>query len=129
MQHGFAPSGLIARRLAIVLVLVVLDLWSKQVVFDWLEHLGETGGLVADPCARGHMRVPLVGEWFAFMLTLNPGAAFGQFGDFPHLLVWGRVGACLFLLWLLVRAPSQKSVPTCAALVTIPSLYADLPIR
>ncbi len=126
MQHGFAPSGLIARRLAIVLVLVVLDLWSKQVVFDWLEHLGETGGLVADPCARGHMRVPLVGEWFAFMLTLNPGAAFGQFGDFPHLLVWGRVGACLFLLWLLVRAPSTRPWNTTALVLVFAGALGNL---
>ena len=55
-------SRLIARRLAIVLVLVVVDLWSKEVVFDLVQRLSEQGQLVADPCERGHFRVPLVGD-------------------------------------------------------------------
>ena len=122
----FAPGALLARRLAIVLFLVVLDLWSKEAVFAWLQSLAEAGQLVSDPCGRGHMRVPLLGEWLAFMLTLNPGAAFGQFDEFPHLLVWGRVGACIFLLWLIVRAPSTRPWNTTALLLVFAGALGNL---
>lgn len=122
----FAPSRLIARRFAIVLTLVVLDLWSKEAAFDWLQRLSEQGQLVADPCERGHFRVPLVGDWLAFMLTLNPGAAFGQFDEFPHLLVWGHIAACLFLAWLLVRAPVGRPWHNAALLLVLAGALGNL---
>lgn len=125
-QARFAPGGLVARRLAIVLLLVVVDLWSKEAVFGWLRTLAEEGHLVSDPCGRGHMRVPLLGEWLAFMLTLNPGAAFGHFDEFPHLLVWGRMGACIFLLWLIVRAPSGRRWNTAALLLVFAGALGNL---
>ena len=89
-----------AVRLSWVLGLVLLDLFSKAGVFAWVGDLDAAGELVRDH--DGHRRLPLFGtEWFAFMLSMNPGAAFGCLGDIPHLLVGGRI-ACTFLLatWL-----------------------------
>jgi signal peptidase II len=98
----------IAARLAFVAVLLVLDLWSKSAVFAWLERLGNAGALVPDDCGSAHMRHPIVDGWFTFMLSLNPGAAFGQLDKWPWLLVCGRLFAALFLLWLLARTPRGK---------------------
>jgi lipoprotein signal peptidase len=63
-------------------VLVALDLWSKAAVFAWLEPLKRQSALVYD--VHGHPRWPLAGEWLTFMLSLNPGAAFGQLESFPR---------------------------------------------
>jgi len=87
-------------RLGWVFGLVLLDLITKSVVFAWVGELDAAGELVQDH--DGHRRYPLLGtEWFAFMLSTNPGAAFGQLGNIPHLLVALRI-ACVFLLgtWL-----------------------------
>jgi len=55
-------------------------------------------------CHYFHQRRYLVlGTWLALMTTENYGAAFGQFGQFPHVLVGGRILAVLFLAWLLAR--------------------------
>jgi len=91
-------------------VLVALDLWSKWAVFGWLTPLQGTGEL-ARSCACGHQRMHVLGEdvgWFSFMLSRNPGAAFGGFSGYPHLLVIGRIAAVLFLIWMLVRAPKGR---------------------
>ena len=87
-------------RLGWVLALVVLDLVTKAGVFAWIGGLDAAGELVRD--LDGHRRFPLFGtECFAFMLSTNPGAAFGQLGDIPHFLVALRV-ACVYVLgtWL-----------------------------
>jgi lipoprotein signal peptidase len=87
-------------RFGWVLGLVLLDLVSKAGVFAHVGALDAAGELVRDH--DGHRRLPLFGtEWFAFMLSTNPGAAFGQLGDIPHLLVALRI-ACVFMLgsWL-----------------------------
>jgi len=98
------PSfGLLARRYLIVLGLVALDLWSKAAVFAWLG--GADVELLRDD--HGHERYHVLGEavgWFTFMLSENPGAAFGQFSGFPHALVGLRVLAVLFLIVLIFRA-------------------------
>lgn len=67
----------------------------------------------APRCEHGYTRrYPVLGTWLALMTTENYGAAFGQFGQFPHVLVGGRILAVLFLTWLLVRghagAPAQR---------------------
>ena len=81
-------------RLGWALGLVLLDLVTKSSVFAWYGDLEAAGQLVRDH--DGHMRIPLFGtETFAFMRSWNPGAAFGQLGDIPHLLVAGRV-VCVF---------------------------------
>lgn len=99
----------LALRFGVVALIVALDLWSKARVFAWLEH---SDALVRDCCDRGHQRYLLLGGeggWLAFMLSLNPGAAFGRFADWPHLLVGGRVLAVIFLAWLLVRTPPKRA--------------------
>lgn len=85
-----------------VVALVWLDLWSKAAVFAWLQEPGTE--LLRD--AHGHQRRHVLGdsvEWFTFMLSENPGAAFGQFGEYPHALIGLRVVAVLFLLVLIFR--------------------------
>lgn len=87
-------------RLGWVFGLVLLDLVTKAGIFAWVGDLDAAGELVRDH--DGHRRYPLLGtEWFAFMLSTNPGAAFGQLGEIPHLLVALRI-SCVFLLgtWL-----------------------------
>lgn len=106
-QAPAPPSrGERATRLAAVALLVALDLWSKRAVFAWLEP--GPPGLVRDACLPGHLRWPLAGDWLAFMLSWNPGMAWGL--DFipSGLLVGGRSAAVLFLAWLLVRAPRGR---------------------
>jgi signal peptidase II len=87
-------------------VIVVLDLWSKSAVFAWFGTLQAEGRLVRDP--HGHARLELVDGWLAFMLSLNPGAAFGQLDTFPWFLVIGRGAAALFLIWLIVQTPASR---------------------
>ena len=79
-----------------VVLLVLLDQWSKFALFAWFP---EATGLVRD--THGHLRYPLVGGWLTLMESYNRGAAFGRFGDFPHLLVGGRVVAVFVLGWML----------------------------
>jgi signal peptidase II len=43
---------------------LVIDLWSKKAVFDWLLNKGQDG-------------FSLIGQWVTFQLALNDGAAFG----------------------------------------------------
>ncbi|MEX1024164.1 MAG: signal peptidase II [Planctomycetota bacterium] len=87
------------KRFLVVLVLVALDQWSKAAVFEYLDPQrlihDAPAALEIDP--HGHRRLVLVDPWFAFMLSLNPGAAFGRLGDFPHFLIWGRALAVVFL--------------------------------
>jgi len=89
-------------RFAVVLLLVALDLWSKHVLFGWLDSSPQPEELVRD--RHNHARYPIAGEWLALMASENPGAAFGRFGEWPRTLVFGRIGAVLFLLVALWRA-------------------------
>jgi signal peptidase II len=84
-------------RFGMVALLVALDQWSKARVFEWL-GVG-TGGF-------SHSR-RLAGEWLSFSSSCNGGAAFGQFSQFPWVLVVGRACAVLFLAWLLLRSDSR----------------------
>ncbi|MCH2107289.1 MAG: signal peptidase II [Planctomycetes bacterium] len=117
---GGAESAMKSRalvRLGWVLGLVLLDLITKSVVFAWVGELDAAGELVRDH--DGHRRYPLLGtEWFAFMLSTNPGAAFGQLGNIPHLLVALRI-ACVFLLgtWLLGVEGGRRASTVALALV------------
>ena len=96
-------------RFAWVAFLVALDLWSKAAVFAWLTPLRDRGELPLHHCGlSAHGRWPLVGDWLAFMLSVNQGAAFGKLGDMPYLLVGGRIVAILFVSWLLLRASPRK---------------------
>lgn len=97
-------------RFGAVAGLVLLDQWSKVAVFDWL-------GI--DPRGPGYNERKLFGtEWFSFANSCNGGAAFGQFDQFPWILVLGRVAAVLFLSWLLLRAdPRPRLVLVAMTLV------------
>ncbi|MBL8860617.1 MAG: signal peptidase II [Planctomycetes bacterium] len=113
-----ADARTLLARFVVAAALLALDLWSKAAAFDWIERLDRAGELVVDACGRGHRRLPLVGDWLTFMLSLNPGAAFGQLDSIPYLLVGGRCAAVLFLLWLLVRTPRGRPA-FAAALVLV----------
>jgi len=114
--------ALILRRFAIAIVLVGIDLWSKAAAFEWLA----SAKLTLDSCEFSHRRVPLVGEWFAFMLSRNKGAAFGQLDSVPYLLVGGRVLAVLFLCFLIVRSSPAKRLLTAALVLILAGALGNL---
>ncbi len=99
-------------RFAPVAALVVLDQWSKGAVFAWLHP--------------GAPRHPLVGEWLNFWTSCNPGAAFGQFGDYPVVLVVGRAAAVLFLTGLLLRAEPRPRLALVAMALVLAGALGNL---
>lgn len=123
---AFPGPRAVALRFGVAAVLVVLDLWSKAAAFAWIERLDRAGDLVVDACGSAHRRQPIVGEWFTFMLSLNPGAAFGQLHSIPYLLVGGRVVAVLFLVWLLVRTPRGRPWFTSALVLVLGGALGNL---
>ena len=123
----FAARGVVGLRLSLVAFLVALDLASKAAVFAWLERLGARGELVPHHCGLGvHLRKPLVGDWLAFSLSRNPGAAFGGLAGVPWLLVGGRIAAALVLLWLLVRATPSRPWTTRACVLILGGALGNL---
>jgi signal peptidase II len=121
------PSPLIvARRLAIAAMIVALDLSSKAAVFAWLEPLRREGRLVPDPCFSGHLRFPLLGDWLTLMLSLNPGAAFGQLQSVPYLLVGGRLVAVVFLVVLILRTGPRRPVFSGALVLVLGGALGNL---
>ncbi|MEW6073893.1 MAG: signal peptidase II [Planctomycetota bacterium] len=108
------PRRLPWGRFLAVLLLVLADQWSKAAIFAWLGDGAE--GVDLDP--HGHARYPLFGRHVALMCSLNAGAAFGQFGEFPHVLVAGRILAVGVLGWLLWRA-DRRAVVTFPAIVLV----------
>jgi signal peptidase II len=114
----------VAARLSLVALIVAADLFSKSAVFAWLEPLKRSGQLVYD--AHGHPRFPIFGEWFTFMLSTNPGAAFGQLESFPYLLVGGRVLAGVFLVYLLARTPTGRGFFTSALVLVLGGALGNL---
>jgi signal peptidase II len=119
-----AGARAIALRLAVVLLLVALDLWSKQSVFAWLGDPPAPAAMEWD--AHGHHRLPIAGRWFGFMLTTNPGMAWGFDKLPPWLLVGGRCAAVAFLAYLLVRTPRSKSVLTVALVLILAGAAGNL---
>jgi len=121
------PDGrALAIRFGAVALIIVLDLWSKAAVFASLERLDRMGDLVVDECGSAHRRYPVFGEWFTFMLSLNPGAAFGRLESVPYLLVGGRVVAGLFLIWLLLRTPRGRPWLTTAFVLVLGGALGNL---
>ena len=105
-------------RFGAVALLVVLDQWSKVAVFRWL-------GI--DPHLPGHNEIELFGSnWLSFANSCNGGAAFGQFGQFPWVLVLGRVVAVLFLSWLLLRAGSQPRLVLVAMTLILAGAFGNV---
>lgn len=129
MSEAQARPGIPAlfRRLCWVVALVVLDLWSKAAVFAWIGRLRDAGELTPHECGLlSHPRYPISGDWLSFMLTLNPGAAFGQLGEYPYLLIGGRVLAVLFLGWLLLRTPASKPITVTALVLVLAGALGNL---
>jgi signal peptidase II len=114
----------IALRLGFVALIVAADLFTKSAVFAWLEPLKRRGDLVYD--LHGHPRLPIFGEWFTFMLSTNPGAAFGQLESFPYLLVGGRVLAGVFLVYLIARTPTGRGIFTAALVLVLGGALGNL---
>lgn len=115
-------------RFSVAAVLVVLDLWSKAAVFAWLAPL-ESSGELERTCVCGHQRMHVLGEnvnWFSFMLSKNPGAAFGGFSGYPHVLVIGRIAAVLFLIWMLLRTPKGRPWFTAALVLVLGGALGNL---
>jgi signal peptidase II len=113
----------LAPRLVVVALLVALDLWSKSAVFAWL--LPRPEGMVRDLCGDGHLRYPIFGEWFTFMLSWNPGMAWGIEIP-PLLLVSGRVGAVLFLACVLARVPAARRVLVASLVLILAGALGNL---
>ena len=109
-------------RFAIVAGLGVLDLWSKAAVFEWLTQNRDQ--LVLD--SHGHLRYPILGEWFTFMKSENRGAAWGHFESMPYLLIGGRIVAVLFLSWLVLRATKARPVFTLALMLVLAGASGNL---
>src|SRR5437867_2613531 len=98
-------------RFGVVALLVVLDQWSKAVVY------GEGRGV----------KTPLFGtDWLSFWNSCNGGAAFGQFSQFPFVLVLGRAAAVLFLSWLLLRADARPRLVLCAMTLVLAGAFGNL---
>lgn len=95
-----ASGAIWGRRFGWVAFLVALDLASKSAVFGWLGP--RPPGMEYD--AHNHARWLLSGEWLAFMLSWNPGMAWGIDVIPPLALVIGRALAVLALAWMLTRA-------------------------
>lgn len=105
-----------ALRVAVVVFLVALDLWSKRAVFAWLGAQPSPAGMSWDN--HGHHRYKLAGDWLSFMLSWNPGMAWG-FDKLPTwLLVGGRCAAVAFLLYLVLSvSPVRRVLSTALVLI------------
>lgn len=114
----------VSLRFALVLGLVVADLWSKSAVFAWLQSTPLPAGMSYDD--HGHHRYEIFGEWFSFMLSWNPGMAWG-FDKLPTwLLVGGRCGAVAFLAWLVARSSPVQRLMTSALVLILSGAAGNL---
>ncbi|MCA8979587.1 MAG: signal peptidase II [Planctomycetes bacterium] len=115
-------------RFCCAALLVAMDLWTKAAVFAWLTPL-EVSGELERTCVCGHQRMHVLGEnvnWFSFMLSKNPGAAFGGFSGYPYVLVVGRIAAVLFLIWMLLRTPKGRPWFTAALVLVLGGALGNL---
>jgi signal peptidase II len=113
-------------RLVVAGAIVVLDLWSKSAVFDWIQRLDAAGELVP---GRVRQRAPPLsdrGRLVHVHAVAEPGAAFGQLHSIPYLLVGGRAIAVLFLVWLLVRTPRGRPWFTAALVLVLGGALGNL---
>jgi signal peptidase II len=113
---------LVALRLAAAAGLVLLDLWSKAVVFGWLGPRPQ--GLVYD--AHGHPRWHLAGDWLSFMLSYNPGMAWGLELVPTWVLVAGRCAAAVFLVWMVSTLPAVRRLLSWALVLVLAGAVGNL---
>lgn len=114
--------GRVGQRLAVAAALVALDLWSKSAVFGWLGKWPE--GVVVHNC--GQPRWPLLGEWLTFMLTRNPGMAWGWEIVPTWMLVAGRCAAALFLVWMVCTLPAHRPLLTWSLVLVLAGAVGNL---
>ncbi|HUR27866.1 MAG TPA: signal peptidase II [Planctomycetota bacterium] len=121
------PFGAVVVRMAWVAGLVALDLWSKAWVFARLGPPGQpTGGVELDLDVHAHGRETLIGDWLAFMTSLNPGMAWG-FDKLPmHVLVYGRLAAVLLLIWMVARNSTRRPWMTAALVLVLAGAMGNL---
>jgi len=81
--------------LALAVLVVAADLWSKQVVFEQLPERGVEW---------------VAGEWFGFTKVRNTGMMWGKFQGMAEVLRWLRLGAALVVLWMLVSTPARQKL-------------------
>jgi signal peptidase II len=112
------------RRFVAVALIVALDLATKSAVFGWLAAQSDAGALTPD--VHGHGRIVLIDDWLGLMKSCNAGAAFGMLTEFPHVLVWGRLAACLLLLWLLLRADKTARASFVANVLVVAGALGNL---
>lgn len=115
-------AGLVGLRLATAVGLVALDLWSKAAVFAWLGPRPQ--GLAYD--AHGHPRWHLVGDWLTFMLSYNPGMAWGLEVVPTWVLVAGRCLAAAFLVWMVVTLPARRRLLAWALVLVLAGAVGNL---
>jgi signal peptidase II len=121
-EEARARPRQLAARFGAVALLLALDLWSKAAVFAWITS--HPAGMRYDE--HGHLRRPLVDGWLAFMLSRNPGMAWG-FDKLPSwLLVFGRMAAAVFLAVLLVRTPPARRVLAAALALILAGALGNL---
>ena len=110
-----------------VVLLVAFDLWSKAAVFARLgPPLRPLAGAAVEYDAHGHPREPILGDWLAWMTSLNPGMAWG-FDRLPtHVLVFGRCAAVVVLLWLVARNPAPRRSLTWALVLVLAGAMGNL---
>lgn len=106
----FKVQGWPLLRFGAVASLVLFDQWSKAAVFEW-------------PPVR---RALFGSSWLSFWSSCNGGAAFGQFSQFPKILVIGRALAVVFLSYLLLRADSRPRLVLTAMTLVLAGAFGNL---
>lgn len=116
------------RRLAWIVVLVALDLWTKSYMFDWLDRGPGDGPPLGVEVwdLNGHWRVPVLGEFLGFMLSENRGAAWGVGANAPWLLVGGRVVASVVLIVMVVRTDRRQRMLLWALVLVLSGALGNL---
>lgn len=117
-----SSGGLPWGRFLVVVAIVALDLWTKHWAFAWLGP--EREGVSYDQ--HGHLRYAVLEPWLGIMLSCNPGAAFGQLGDWPHFLVLGRAIAIGVLGTLVWRADRRHGLSFAAMVMVLAGAAGNL---
>jgi len=78
---------------SIMVVGLALDLWTKKMVFDWLEQRGS---------------VSIINDYLQLVRALNNGAAFGMFAGKPSLLTAVSVVALIVILAVFLLSGGQQ---------------------
>ena len=103
-------------RFGAVALLVVLDQWSKSAVYG--SGFSDRGDSI--------QRRLFGTDWLSFWNSCNGGAAFGQFSQFPTVLVLGRAAAVLFLGWLLLQAEERPRLVLYAMTLVLAGALGNL---